>query len=104
MGAVGKAVLLCIAATIVPLFAGIVATAIVAGSTSKLGASAVGPWLVGLLVVQLGLFAGSSAVLFKLLGPLVAGAGRAGLFFVHVVVQLGLLGLLAFVSVVVFNR
>lgn len=99
-----KALVLCVAAWAAPLIASFISTGIIAASTSSLGASAVGPWMLLAIALQVLFFGGASVVLYRLLGPLLQGSSRLGLFLAHSVVQLGLTGVMAFGTLVAFNR
>jgi hypothetical protein len=100
----GTALRLCFTAWLVPLGLGFVATALIAGSTSKLGASAVGPWMMAAIALQLLFFAGSSVRLWPRLGAQVQAATRLIVFVLHTIVQLGLAAAMAFCTLVLFNR
>lgn len=91
-------------ASILPILASFVSTAVIAGSTSKLGASAVGPWMTLAIVLDLCFFAGASILLFKKIRRTLKGGTLIGLFFVHSLVQLGLFVVLGFSTLVMFNR
>lgn len=100
----GKAIVFSLAAWGAPLLAALLTTGVIAGATQKLGASAVGPWMMLAIALQLVLFAGASVVLFRLLGRTLEGGARVGLFVAHSFVQLGLFGMVAFGTLVAFNR
>lgn len=100
----GTALRSCFMASLLPVLASFVSTAVIAGSTSKLGASAVGPWMNLALVLDLCFFAGASFLLYKKLGRVLKGGTLIGLFFVHSLVQLGLLAFLGFSTLIMFNR
>lgn len=104
MGHIRTALRHCVVAWILPLGLGFVSTAVIAGSTSKLGASAVGPWMMAAIALQLVYFAGSSVRLWPQLGAQVENATRIGLFVVHLAVQLALAAAMAFATLVMFNR
>ena len=93
-----------VAAWLFPLGLAFVATGIIAGSTSKLGATAVGPWMLGTMLLQCLLFAAGSRWLYRRLGLELQGGARIGAFLVHSVVQVGLLVAMVFATLVLFNR
>lgn len=91
-------------AWLLPLGLAFVATGIIAGSTSRLGASAVGPWMLGTMGLQVLLFAAGSRWFFRRLGLELQGGARIGAFLLHSVVQVGLLVAMVFSTLVLFNR
>jgi hypothetical protein len=100
----GTALRFCFAAWLLPLIAGFFSTGFIAGATSKLGASAVGPWMLFAVFLQLCFFAGASFFLFKRISSILQGGSLIGLFVVHCLVQLGLFAVMAFSTLVIFNR
>ncbi|MBL9006473.1 MAG: hypothetical protein JNJ46_19615 [Myxococcales bacterium] len=100
----GKALRQCFVAWLIPLGLSFVSNALIAGSTSKLGASAVGPWMMAAIALQLVFFAAASVRLWRQLGAIEKSATRLGLFAVHSAVQLGLAATMAFATLVMFNR
>lgn len=91
-------------AWLLPLGLAFVATGIIAGSTSRLGASAVGPWMMGTMGLQLLFFAAGSRWLWGRLGLELTGGSRIGVFVLHSLVQAGLAVTLVFATLVLFNR
>ena len=102
----GAALRYSLLASILPLVLSFLTTAFIAGATSHKGAAAVGPWMVLAVLLQLGFFVGGSVLLFRATGSLSAshGGARIGLLLVHSLVQLVLVGLVAFSTLVLFNR
>lgn len=100
----GTALRFCFLAWILPLVIGFLSTGIIAGSTSKLGASAVGPYMLLAVLLQFCFSAGASFLLFKRISSILQGGPLIGLFVVHCLVQLGLFAVVAFASLVLFNR
>jgi hypothetical protein len=100
----GTALRYCFIAWVLPILVGFLSTAVIAGATSKLGAAAVGPWMILAIVLELCFFAGASILLFKKLSLLLKGGTLIGLFFIHSLVQLGLFAVMGFSTLVMFNR
>ena len=96
--------LYCLGAWIVSFLAGIFATGMVAGATSKMGASAVGSWMLFAIALQV-LFALIITVfLFGQLKQSRSVGHLALLMIVYAVGQVGLLGCTVFGTFVLFNR
>lgn len=95
---------LCFLAWILPLVAGFLSAGIIAGATSKMGASAVGPWMILAVLLEVVFSLTASIFLYKWISPLLHGGVLIGLYLVHSIVQLGLVGLMAFSTLVLFNR
>lgn len=91
-------------AWLLPLGLAFVATGIIAGATSKMGGSAVGPWMLGTMGLQVLLFAAGSRWLYARLGHSLEGGARIGAFLVHSLVQVALCAALVFATLVLFNR
>ena len=104
MGHIRTALRHCVVAWLTPLGLSILSTAVIAGSTSKMGGSAVGPWMMAAIALELVFFAGASVRLWPKLGAQVQNATRLGLFAVHLAVQLALAASMAFATLVMFNR
>jgi hypothetical protein len=100
----GAALRTCLLASILPLILGFLSTAFIAGATSHKGAAAVGPWMILAILLQVVFFLGASVLLFRATASHVQGGARIGLLLVHSVVQLLLLGMMAFATLVLFNR
>lgn len=91
-------------AWLLPLGLAFVATGVVAGATSKMSGSAVGPWMLGTMGLQVLIFAAGSRWLYARLGLSLEGGARIGAFLVHSLVQLALCAALLFATLVLFNR
>jgi len=99
-----KAIRAYFAAWLLPLSVSVLATAIIAGSTSKLSASAAGSWMLVAMAIQALAFVGFSLRLWRRSGAHVQGATRVVLFVLHSVIQVGLAACMAFATLVLFNR
>ena len=100
----GIALRSCLLAWVLPLLTSVVTTAVVAGSTSKLGAAAVGPWMMLAMALDLCFFAGASILFWGKIRRLLKGGTLFGLFLMHALVQIGLVAVLGFCTLVMFNR
>lgn len=99
-----KAIRAGFAAWLLPPLLGLVTTGIIAGSTSKLSGTAVGPWMFAAMGLQILLFVAGSAWLYRRLGHELKGGARIGAFLVHTLVQLALCAMILFATLVLFNR
>lgn len=99
-----KAIRAYLEAWLLPFGLSVLATAFVAGATSKQSTSAAGTWLLVVLAVQAALFIGFSVRLWRRLGSHAQGATRVVFFVLHSVIQAGLAAATAFASLVLFNR
>lgn len=100
----GAALRYSLLASVLPLILAFLSTAFIAGATSHKGAAAVGPWMMLAVLLQIVFFVGGSVLLFRSTASLLHGGARVGLLVVHAVVQLVLLGMIAFSTLVLFNR
>ncbi|MFO0579325.1 MAG: hypothetical protein U1A78_35435 [Polyangia bacterium] len=91
-------------ASFLPLVLAFLTTALIAGATSHKGAAAVGPWMILAVLLQIGFFVGGSVLLFRSTASLIHGGARVGLLLAHAVVQLVLIGMIGFSTLVLFNR
>ncbi|GMU58327.1 MAG: hypothetical protein AMXMBFR34_00900 [Myxococcaceae bacterium] len=90
--------------TVGACLASFVALGILAASTSKMGAGAVGPYLLFGIALEAVFFLGGSGLIFLCAGKVLTGPARWAVPIAHGVFQLGLWGVFAFGSLVAFNR
>ncbi|MEW5738260.1 MAG: hypothetical protein AB1938_05005 [Myxococcota bacterium] len=80
------------------------ALGVLAASTSKMGASAAGPVLLLAIALEAVFFLGGAGLVFVYAGRALTGGARWAISIAHAVLQVGLLGVFAFGSLVAFNR
>lgn len=96
--------LYCLGAWIVSFLAGVFATGMVAHSTSRMGASAVGPWLLFAIALQVLIALVITVFLFWRLKQSRSLGRLALLMIVYALGQVGLLSTTVFGTFVLFNR
>ncbi|MCC6335129.1 MAG: hypothetical protein IT380_14215 [Myxococcales bacterium] len=99
-----KVLLAAAGVTIGACLASLVSLGILAGSTSRMGASEVGPVLLVGVALEAAFFLGGSGLIFFYAGKVLTGSARWAVPISHGVFQLGLWGVFAFGSLVAFNR
>ena len=96
--------LYCLGAWIVSFLAGVFATGMVAGATSKMGASSVGPWMLFAIAMQVLIALVITVFLFWRLKQSRSVGHLALLMIVYAVGQAGLLSCTVLGTFVLFNR
>jgi hypothetical protein len=94
----------CFGAWIVSFLAGVFATGMVAGATSHLGASAVGPWLLFAIALQVLIDVAVTVFLYRRVSPSMSAGALTALLIVYALGELALLCTTAFSTFVLFNR
>ena len=94
----------CFGAWIVSFVAGLIATGMVAGATSHLGASAVGPWLLFAIALQVLIAVAVTVFLYRRVSPSMSAGPLIALLIVYALGELALLCTTAFGTFVLFNR
>ena len=105
MGSVAKAVVLWVAAWLVPLAVSFLVLVIAAGTTEHWGAARVQSVVGAVLLTELALFVAASLLLWWGLSSLITDtAARVLVFGLHAFLQLATFAILGFSTLVAFNR